>query len=391
MLRSGRMWMLLLGLCVVAGACVTTALNHAQKGKVSRGVIMTHAQHAERGVDCATCHTAENEDAPDFAIPTHEVCSTCHEIPAEYKEATDLTECARCHDRKGSDGKYQVTPRERILSKENSFSHAPHVKKEVACASCHENPDKAVLPAGDLMAFCVQCHAKIDSKHTDCAICHKIWRKNERPVFNSENTKKTFNLESLAKLDAPELTKPDRLDLSRLQRIAHDSPQIWQHVHGQESKADPHVCSSCHEKTGNTPPGSPESCEECHRKNPPASHTPAWRHKTHGMQAQWDRAKCSACHEEDSCLKCHKNTQPDSHRAGWDRPANLHCVSCHFPPEKTECTVCHERIEHRSAIPSPHDLGIYPVGKCGICHPGGLPNQAPHVMNSTVRCVVCHK
>jgi hypothetical protein len=141
-------------------------------------------------------------------------------------------------------------------------------------------------------------------------------------------------------------------------------------------------CSLCHDEQ--------ESCESCHTQNPPKDHTLAWRRKTHGLEATWDRASCAVCHEEDSCLKCHRNSTPSSHRAGWGSPLNRHCVNCHYPAEQSGCTVCHETIEHEDAMRSPHNLGIFPPN-CNLCHPGGLPHQAPHLLNSTVHCVVCHK
>jgi hypothetical protein len=66
-----------------------------------------------------------------------------------------------------------------------------------------------------------------------------------------------------------------------------------------------------------------------------------------------------------------------------------HCANCHFPPTDTGCVVCHESIDHASALPSPHRFNIYPAN-CRICHPGGRPNQAPHPTNSTVNCQFCH-
>lgn len=343
LLKSGKVWLVLIGLSAFAGACIT--LGHVQKGKPDRGIAFTHAKHAERGLDCSVCHAPEGEDGARLTMPTHEVCGTCHDIPEEW---TDTTTCKLCHTRED----LSLDERKPALDAEKIFSHTPHLNKEIACDTCHKNPDKSVLPAGPVMKACMDCHGQTRASLNECAVCHKTITEETRPTHRSGA------------------------------RIAHDAPQIWEHVHGQESRVDPAYCALCHNKE--------TSCDDCHRKSPPSSHTVSWRRKTHGLRATWDRSKCAVCHEEDSCMKCHKNTEPSSHRGGWDSPANLHCVSCHYPPERTNCTVCHEEINHERAMPSPHGIGLFPT-PCGLCHPGGLPNRAPHVQNSTVRCVVCHK
>ena len=201
------------------------------------------------------------------------------------------------------------------------------------------------------MAFCVDCHAKTRPELTECKVCHSEISKETKPQYRATA------------------------------HIPHDAPQIWETVHGQQWRDDPAFCKKCHE--------SQTFCEDCHRKNAPSNHTISWRRKTHGLRAEWDRSKCAVCHEEDMCLRCHKHTEPSSHRAGWGEPGNRHCLSCHYPPQETNCTVCHESIDHRSAPRSPHDAGLYPP-RCAVCHPGGVPYRAPHPINSTVRCVTCH-
>ena len=71
------------------------------------------------------------------------------------------------------------------------------------------------------------------------------------------------------------------------------------------------------------------------------------------------------------------------------RGLQTHCVQCHFPERDTGCAVCHQNIEHPSARRSPHALGVFPAD-CARCHPGAIPDQAPHFSNSTVRCTQCH-
>ncbi len=333
-------WLAVIALSVLLGACVTytgfRSVRHAD-----RGIRFGHPKHAEEGLDCTDCHEmAEGGQT----MPGHDLCGICHDIDVDNPDAEA---CGFCH----TEAEQAVRPRAKLLKAELKFSHGPHVGAELDCATCHPEPDARALPKKPLKSFCMDCHGETGPELNECDVCHSEVSKEVRPAYYGAT------------------------------RIPHDAPQIWERVHGRESTTDPAFCALCHETEA--------SCEACHRKNPPRDHTLAWRRKSHGLRASWDRAKCSVCHEEDSCLKCHKNTKPSSHRGAWDRPLNRHCASCHYPPQKTNCTVCHESIDHSSALPSPHALGVFPR-PCRLCHPGGLPHRAPHVLNSTVRCAVCH-
>lgn len=329
-----------LTLCVVLGACVVfRGFTHK---KTSRGLVFTHATHAAEGLECIDCHDLS---APELTLPKHDLCSICHDIPEEEPTAEA---CGFCHTKPD----YSVLARVAILSEETKFDHAPHEVAGLACAECHADPDKFALPAGPMMPVCMDCHEQVDAKLTDCAVCHKELRLDVVPTFHG--------------------TK----------RIAHDSPRIWEKVHGSESQVDPMFCATCHDEQ--------TSCADCHRITKPSNHTVAWNRKTHGILAGWDRMNCAVCHEEDSCMKCHESTQPTSHRGSFGPPQDTHCVQCHFPPENN-CTICHENIEHLSSGASPHDVGGGFSGNCAECHPGGIAGRAPHVVNSGVDCRVCHE
>jgi hypothetical protein len=329
-----------LGFVLLVGACVT--LTRPRSAKVDRGIRVNHALHAEKGLECSSCHEPAEEGR--YAIASHDVCSVCHEINIEEPEPE---KCALCHTRDN----YEIDPLERLLGGDLNFAHPPHVDKEVACSVCHGNPDTGILAGVSKKPFCMDCHGKTDQKLNECSVCHRETSKDTVPLFRAGV------------------------------RIHHDEPALWTRLHGSESKVNPNYCSLCHDM--------PESCDTCHQTHAPANHTISWRRKTHGLEASWDRNACSVCHEEDSCMQCHTSTKPDSHRGAWSSPINQHCTSCHFPPTKTNCVVCHENIDHKTAMPSPHRALIYPP-QCALCHPGGLPTRAPHVTNSTVSCRFCH-
>ncbi len=348
-----------IALAMIALFGVTVASDAALFGRsgksVDRGLKSGHNAHIEQQLDCATCHVWEENR---HVMPGHNLCSICHEID---ETATDKASCNFCHTREDQ----SVGPVIKRMSVETIFGHEAHLDVSLDCMECHKTPGEIPdLPKGPLMPWCMTCHAtseppKLESglpdrafASNDCAVCHRELSLETRPQFRGGA------------------------------RIAHDAPDIWLKTHGREAQFDPQYCAMCHDTVA--------TCEDCHSRMKPDNHTIAWRRKPHGLRAVIDQNNCAVCHEEDSCIKCHEKTKPTSHRAGFGGSLNRHCVSCHYPPQESSCTACHQNIEHRKARRSPHGLGIYPVN-CAACHPGGLPNRAPHLVNNSVSCRTCHE
>jgi len=336
--QAGKRWLAAILMAVLLGACATITSMHGTRQ--DRGMKAPHKAHAKESMACADCHADNDKGEP--GMPNHELCNACHDFDTGKPD----DKCNFCHTRPDQ----KVDSPAKLLGAESKFNHKAHSDKKVECATCHTDPDNGTLPAGDKMKWCMDCHQKNGAGKTDCAVCHSETSKSVRP--------KTYHGT----------------------RLPHDNPQMWMTTHGRQSQRDPEFCNLCHDKE--------TSCEECHRKNPPQNHNMAWRDRTHGLRAQWDRRKCAACHEEDACIRCHKQAQPRSHHGGWGEPLNRHCINCHYPPSDTGCTVCHEDIVHPRALASPHTVGLY--GNCGLCHPGGVPYRAPHIMNTSIKCIACH-
>jgi hypothetical protein len=341
-------------LAVLAGSCVT-ARDESGKGKATerdRGFKFSHELHRSAGMeDCSACHDVTAAHAAALSAPGHDLCSICHEIPESGttppEDPVEREKCAFCHTRPD----YSVRRWQRVLSEELKWEHAPHLDAGLECAACHKTLDTNALTPGPMKPFCMDCHRQHPPQLNDCTVCHREMTQNAIPQFRKG------------------------------QRIAHDSPEIWRKIHGREARVDANYCALCHETQNR--------CDDCHSSTPPDNHTAGFKNRTHGMIAAWERNTCATCHEERTCVQCHQEKRPVSHRAGWGGARNSHCVNCHYPPERTGCVVCHERIDHAAASPSPHTFGIYPPN-CARCHPGGLPHLAPHLLNSTVHCVVCH-
>lgn len=354
-LRSLSALVLLVALSIIAGACMTSTEDKSKSKEADNGLKFPHAIHLSEdlAIDCSACHdTAAESGLP--TIPSHDICSLCHELPegmdsGEYTpELLAMEACNFCHTRPDR----SVDQRNAKLTEEIKFAHATHEAAEVACDSCHGNAQSGIkLPKAPMMPVCMECHAQKSPELNDCAVCHNTITKDTIPTMRGDK------------------------------KIAHDAPWVWETIHGREAQMDPMYCAMCHDQQ--------EDCEDCHSRVAPKNHTLSWRNHTHGIRAAWDRTSCAVCHEEDTCQKCHENMTPKSHRGGWGGLANRHCVNCHYPPEQSGCVVCHEDIDHKGALPSPHLIGVYPPN-CATCHPGGLPNRAPHLMNSTVHCAVCH-
>jgi len=90
----------------------------------------------------------------------------------------------------------------------------------------------------------------------------------------------------------------------------------------------------------------------------------------------------------DFCVRCHQHAEPVSHRGGWGEPLNRHCINCHYPARTAAAPNATRTSSIPKRWPQPHVIGLY--GNCGLCHPGGVPYRAPHIMNTSIKCLACH-
>jgi hypothetical protein len=130
----------------------------------------THKPHiAVAELQCDFCH-ATVSTGPRASIPGVKTCMTCHEFIA-----TDRPEIQKlaAYSARGEDIQWQ-----RVYGWNDEahvrFNHAPHIRAEVACATCHGDVaqmDDAKRVVDHTMGFCVQCHAE-RSVSNDCLTCH---------------------------------------------------------------------------------------------------------------------------------------------------------------------------------------------------------------------------
>ncbi|MBI2303452.1 MAG: cytochrome c3 family protein [Chloroflexi bacterium] len=131
-------------------------------------VAFPHDVHVKGvGLDCTFCHrTATTGDAA--GIPSVEQCMFCHRVVGQGNPEIEKVRQA---------GQNQ-SPIDWIkvhrLPDSVHFTHAPHIRAGVACATCHGQVEgmKQARQVRDLrMGDCVSCHRQ-NNATTDCAACH---------------------------------------------------------------------------------------------------------------------------------------------------------------------------------------------------------------------------
>jgi len=314
------------------------------------GIHYSHARHIEKGLkDCNYCHSYKEDMEPDW--PKMAKCLTCH---MKNYDTRNPKSCLLCHTRPGMKMKikHNIPKRYRDLK----FSHKTHLENNIQCEQCHKGIEKSdaitldLIP--DMYGSCIPCHKEMGEERIACNVCHKYIKNNRMPLYHEDRW------------------------------VKHDDVR-WIQRHGSEFYYNQNYCKRCHSDLN--------WCVNCHQEQKPRNHNNAWRRKTHGFAASWERKKCSVCHQEDFCERCHTSTTPLSHTTSWGgvNTINRHCLNCHFPVSTVSCTVCHPNPAHPSADDSPHPPFI---GNCSQsdCHPIGRAGEPPHPEPIGIQCTFCH-
>lgn len=122
---------------------------------LNQPVPFSHEHHVSGlGIDCRYCHTSVEEHA-SAGIPPTETCMTCHsqvwrDAPVLAPVRESWQSGNRLHWRRVHD-----------LPDYVFFNHSAHVKKGVACVTCHGRVDRMPLVWKDAtlyMRWCLECH-----------------------------------------------------------------------------------------------------------------------------------------------------------------------------------------------------------------------------------------
>lgn len=345
-------WLLLGGL-LLASAC-------------TRGLLMRfpHHQHLaelecggpgqKKCLSCASCHTSDEAQRGAWHPPRVESCKSCHDDSAEVFARSLRPALAT-----------------QPAGKAVTFKHDPHLDKpsiKGQCVTCHsgavavEGTDPLFPP----MSKCLSCHEH--REQFDRGICTNCHQPN------------------------------DLRQLVPASFLRHDG--AWTKRHGQEARAKPQACETCHAQT---------ACDSCHdatRPTSPAQRNPEaierelvhrfdWLSR-HSLEADSQPGSCVTCHAKTECDACHVTRGVSPSRAGAEGPhpaqwasgqgaaRNSHglaarrnigsCAACHDQGAQSNCVRCH-KVGGSGGTPHPagwRSTAPLTSAECSACHGGSL-------------------
>jgi hypothetical protein len=132
-------------------------------------IAFTHTVHLAKGLQCAFCHAGVDQ-GPEASIPDVTFCMSCHQVIA-----TDRPEIKKIAAYKA---RGEEIPWVRVYNYSESahvrFNHAPHIRAQVSCATCHSDMTKQTTAERKVdlnMGYCVKCHEQ-KRVSIDCETCH---------------------------------------------------------------------------------------------------------------------------------------------------------------------------------------------------------------------------
>ena len=144
-------------------------LSVAVLGAAGQPIAYSHKQHIALGLQCLDCHSSADVGAA-ATIPSVRKCMLCHaKIAAAKPEIKKLAEFASKKREVPWQRVYGFPPESLV-----KFQHAPHVRANVACATCHGDMTQATTAerlVKHTMGTCLSCHRQ-NKASEDCASCH---------------------------------------------------------------------------------------------------------------------------------------------------------------------------------------------------------------------------
>jgi len=128
-----------------------------------------HDIHVGKQITCDFCHEGV-ATGPVAGIPSVSTCMICHSvIAADRPRIQQLTALSEQGLDLAWKRVYGFVPGAHVR-----FNHAPHIRAEVECATCHGNIGEQGIAQRNVdltMGFCVNCHNE-NSASIDCLTCH---------------------------------------------------------------------------------------------------------------------------------------------------------------------------------------------------------------------------
>jgi hypothetical protein len=155
-----------------AHASVGDAVKHffGVRKTPQQPIAYTHTVHIKKAeLQCDFCHSSV-ATGPRATIPGVKDCMNCHQNIATDRPV--IKQIAAYMDRG------EEIPWQRVYGWNEEahvrFNHAPHIRAEVTCATCHGDVAEMTVAqrvVDHSMGFCVQCHAQKNASN-DCLTCH---------------------------------------------------------------------------------------------------------------------------------------------------------------------------------------------------------------------------
>lgn len=148
----------------------TMSVGYNEGYQPEQPIPYSHALHAGTyKVPCMYCHT--NADRSRHAtVPGLGICMNCHKVVKP--DSPHIQKMREMWER----GEQIPWVRVHMLPDFVAFNHTPHVRKGVACQTCHgpiETMEVVKQHASLSMGWCVDCHRKPENNAPiNCSTCH---------------------------------------------------------------------------------------------------------------------------------------------------------------------------------------------------------------------------
>ncbi|MHB0977724.1 MAG: NapC/NirT family cytochrome c [Candidatus Aquicultorales bacterium] len=279
---------------------------------------------SHKNVTCIACHIPPNI----VGFVEHKMVALTKELPSHIsgsyeKPINKHSEASKHIPNENCDQCHKMDKRKVTASPGIIIDHEAHIKKGVACATCHNRVAHPGLKGYEdfmKMDACYRCHgleknAKAPGK---CETCHTP----EFPLVPKNHRTKAW-----------------------LTPVGGERA-----LHTKVAKEDKKSCSNCHLEA---------FCTSCHGMEMPHPKKD-WVEgaKLHSTTGRANSASCQKCHPgPDFCAACHhkgfdsnKGTWIKLHRVQVDAKGAASCFDCHGP---TYCAHCHVTGDKPASIKGP--------------------------------------
>ncbi len=165
--RLRYVWFILL--FALAG-CKVPSIGYNNDYEPDQPINFSHELHAgQNQMQCLYCHASATV-SNHASVPPLKLCMNCHLVVATDKP--EIKKLTKAYNEKTPVNWVKVT----MLPDHVHFNHRRHVKRDVACQTCHgpvETMSKVKQVSDLSMGWCVNCHRQPENNApVSCSTCH---------------------------------------------------------------------------------------------------------------------------------------------------------------------------------------------------------------------------